>query len=318
MDLSDSIDVAGSRNCAACGSSAWSVVRHAARPDRLGRCDRCGLQWLLDPPRGAALGELYATGFYEPAPARGGSAAQWLHQLTNAIRLHELRGIPVGRLLDVGSGKGRFLSAAQAAGWEVLGVEFAPASAEAARAAYGVEVVSGDFLQVELPGTFDAITMWHVLEHLPEPVAAVARASELLRPGGLLMVSVPNIESLQSQLGGESWFHLDLPRHLFHFSPRSLTRLVERAGGLRVTRIGHLAPEMEAIGLVQTTLNRAGFEDDLLYRFAKRDPTAPIDARVYACLALAVAIAPAAVAWSAIAPLLRTGASIQLLAVSEP
>ena len=93
------------------------------------------------------------------------------------------------------------------------------------------------------------------------------------------MISVPNGDSLQAHLGGERWFHLDLPRHLFQFTPRSLAALIERAG-LRVVRIGHLYPEMEAIGLVQTTLNRAGFEDDLLYRFAKRDPSARSGPRV--------------------------------------
>jgi SAM-dependent methyltransferase len=267
----------------------------------------------VDPPTGPELGGLYASGFYHPAPARGGALVRGLHRLNNAIRMRELRGMEVGRLLDVGCGKGRFLGAAKEAGWEVLGVEFAPASAEAARRTYGVEVVVGDFLEVSLEGDFDVVTMWHVLEHLPHPSAALDRAADLLRPGGRIVISVPNIDSLQARFGGEQWFHLDLPRHLFHFSPRSLSAIVERAG-LRVVRIGHVYPEMEAIGLIQTTLNRAGLEENLLYRFAKRDPTAPGGIGVYASLALALAAAPVAVAWSGIAPILRTGASIQLVA----
>jgi SAM-dependent methyltransferase len=301
------------QTCVACGRPDLSIVSFATRPIRLGRCETCGLRWLLDPPIGSELAGLYASGFYEPAPARGGALVRELHRLNNAIRLRELDGMEPGRLLDVGCGKGRFLAAASAAGWEVLGIEFAPASAEAARAAYGVEVVVGDFPELPLEGSFDAVTMWHVLEHLSDPSAALARAADLLRPGGRIVVSVPNIDSLQARLGGERWFHLDVPRHLFHFSPRSLSALVERVG-LRVARIGHLYPEMEVVGLVQTTLNRAGFEDDLLYRFAKRDPSAPSGPRVYASLALALAAAPAAFAWSGIAPLLRTGASIQLVA----
>ncbi len=155
--------------------------------------------------------------------------------------------------------------------------------------------------------------MWHVLEHLPDPAAAIARAAELLRPGGRLLVSVPNVDSLQARLGGERWFHLDLPRHLFHFGPRSLSAMVERAG-LQVARIGHFYPEMEVIGLVQTVLNRVGIERDLLYRFAKRDPRVAFGPPVYASLALALGAMPVAVAWSGIAPLFRTGASIQLVA----
>jgi hypothetical protein len=155
--------------------------------------------------------------------------------------------------------------------------------------------------------------MWHVLEHVPEPFGAVARAAGLLRPGGRLVISVPNVESLQARIGGEHWFHLDLPRHQFHFGPRSISALVRRAG-LRIDRIGHYYPEMEVIGLVQTLLNRAGFEDDLLYRFAKRDSSAPGSLAVAASAALAFAIAPVAIAWSGIAPVLKTGASIQLVA----
>jgi SAM-dependent methyltransferase len=288
-------------------------VTFAERPERLGRCAKCGLRWLLEPPAGDELSALYASGFYEPAIARGGPLIRLVHHLNNAIRLRELRGIAPGRLLDVGCGKGWFLAAARDAGWKVVGVEFAPTSAATAHLTHGVDVVPGDFLKVPLDGEFDVITMWHVLEHLSDPVAAMARAAELLRPGGRLLVSVPNIDSLQARLGGELWFHLDLPRHLFHFGPRSLSALAERAG-LRVARIGHFYPEMEAIGLVQTTLNRLGIERDLLYRFAKRDPGVALGPPVFASLALAVGAAPIAVAWSGIAPLFRTGASIQLVA----
>ena len=298
--------------CVACEQPVGSVAGDSRADPRLGRCEACGLRWLLDPPTGPDLERFYTSGFYVPAPPRGGVLIGALHQITNAIRLRELDGLEPGRLLDVGCGKGRFLAAARDAGWDVVGIEFAHASAEAARA-NGVDVHEGDFLDVALPGGFDAVTLWHVLEHLPEPLAAVARAADLVRPGGRVVISVPNINSLQARLGADSWFHLDLPRHLFHFGPRSLTALVERSG-LRVVRIGHFHPEMEVIGLVQTLLDRAGFADGLLYRFAKRDPDAPTGRQVLASLALALAAAPGAVAWSAVAPLLRTGASIQLVA----
>lgn len=221
--------------------------------------------------------------------------------------------MPPGRLLDVGSGRGRFLAAANGAGWDVRGVEFAPASAESTRAAFGIDVVVGDFLNAPLDSEYDVVTMWHVLEHLPDPTAAIRRAHGLLRSGGRLVVSVPNVDSTQARFGGEDWFHLDPPRHLFHFGPRSLGAMVARCG-FRVERVGHFYPEMEFIGLIQTTLSRAGLGDDVLYRFAKRDPTAPMGRRVAASLALALAMAPVSIAWTVLAPLLRTGSSIQLVA----
>ena len=307
---------AGGLRCPACAARQISVIEFVSRPVGLGCCATCGLRWLLEPPDGAELAALYSSDFYEPAPARGRRLTRELHRLNNAIRLRELRGVPAGRLLDVGCGKGRFLAAARDAGWQVMGVEFEPTSAAAARHNHGVEVVPGDFLKVPLDGDFDVVTMWHVLEHLPDPAAAVARAVELLRPGGRLVLSVPNIDSLQARFGGEQWFHLDLPRHLFHFGPRSLSALAERAG-LRVERIGYFYPEMEVIGLVQTALNRVGIERDLLYRFAKRDPHAAFGSQIVASLVLALGAAPFAVAWSTLAPLFRTGASIQLVAYRD-
>lgn len=299
--------------CPAC--SATDIVDGALAPrgHRLQKCLRCGLQWRLDPPDATELELLYRTGFYVPSSPRGGPLVRQLHQLNNRIRLREIRDLPPGRLIDVGSGKGRFLAAAHEAGWQVLGVEFASASAAAAHAAYGVEVVSGDFLAVPLDGQFDVVTMWHVLEHLPDPAAALARAASILRPGGRLVVSVPNIDSVQARLGGDAWFHLDPSRHLFHFGPRSLSAMVSSLG-FRVDRIGHFYPEMEMIGLIQTALGRAGLEDDLLYRFAKRDPTAPFGGQIVLSLALAMALTPAAAMWTALAPILRTGASIQMVA----
>lgn len=296
--------------CAACGRTA-PAIRVRGIP-QLARCAVCGLRWLIDPPSGPELAQLYSSGYYEPVPPRAAALVRALHRANNAIRLRELRGEP-GRVLDVGCGKGRFLAAARAAGWDGIGVEFAPASAAAARELAGVDVLLGDFTEVSVPGEFDAITFWHVLEHLPDPAAAVARAAQLVRPGGQVVISVPNVDSFQARLGGASWFHLDLPRHLFHFGPRSLTCLVERAG-LRVVRIGHFYPEMEAIGLIQTLLNRASLGQGLLYRFGKRDPRARLGHKVLASMAVALATAPAALVWAVVAPLLGTGASIQLIA----
>lgn len=302
--------LAVAQRCTACGSveTRSSFVRTFAMVS----CATCGLRWLLDPPTGSELALLYQTGFYA-GPGRGGPLVTALHSVNNAIRLRALDGLQPGRLLDVGSGKGRFLAAARDAGWEVLGVESAEGAAASAQDAFGVEVVVDDFLAASLAGSFDVVTMWHTLEHLPDPGGAIKRAWSLLGPGGRLIVSVPNSSSLQARLGGDQWFHLDLPRHLYHFGPHSLTSLVEGAG-FRVERLGHFYPEMEVIGLVQTALNRAGLGQDVLYRFAKRDETAGRGMRLAVSAVLALALTPAALNWALLAPLFRTGASIQLVA----
>lgn len=300
------------RPCVACGSQV-GVAHPGQTQSRIARCSVCGLGWLLDPPEGDELASLYSTGFYEPGPTRGACLIEAGHSFNNTIRMRELRGLTIGRLLDVGSGRGRFLGAAKAAGWDVVGLEFEPGMAETSSRRFGVEVVVGDAVSADVRGPFDVITMWHVLEHLPDPRAALDRAADLLRPGGTLIVSVPNNDSLQARLGGDEWLHLDIPRHIYHFNPFSLSRLVERAG-LHVDRIGHFYPEMEVLGVVQTTLNRLGIEPDLLYRFVKRDRTVTLRRDVLLSVLLAAGTMPIALSWSVLAPLLRTGASIQLAA----
>ena len=299
--------------CIACGASTKDAVQRVRGPYRVVNCAGCGLGWLIDPPEGDDLEGLYRSGFYEPGPARGAHFIELGHRFNNTVRMRELRGLPVGRLLDVGSGRGRFLGAAKAAGWDVVGIEFEPAMAEASSRRFGVEVIVGDAVRAEVHGPFDVITMWHVLEHLPDPRAALGRAAGLLRPGGTLIGSVPNNDSLQARLGGDAWLHLDIPRHIYHFTPGSLSRLVERAG-LGVERIGHFYPEMEILGVIQTILNRLGVEPDLLYRFAKRDRTVMLRPEVFLSVVVATAMLPLALSWTVLAPLLRTGASIQLVA----
>jgi SAM-dependent methyltransferase len=278
---------------------------------RIAICRSCGLGVLADPPDGSALAALYQSDLYAAARPRALAAAQLAHRTVNAIRLGSL-GRPDGRLLDVGCGKGHFLAAAREAGWDATGVEFASSSAEEAKARYGVDVVVADFMTDALSGPYDALTMWHVLEHLPDPGTAIERARALLTPTGRLLVSVPNLASLQARLFGSDWLHLDLPRHLFHFTPRALSKLLERCG-FRVERIDTFAPEMEILGLVQSVMNRLGSQENIALRFLKNDPSAPAVQAIGAMVGAAF-ILPGAVAWSAVAPLLGTGASVQVLA----
>lgn len=150
-----------------------------------------------------------------------------------------LRGKTRGRLLDVGSGGGQFLRRMKDAGWAVLGVEPDPTAVEVARG-LGVEVLSGTLDQ--LPSgqhRFDAITLNHVIEHVPDPLATLRHCWGLLAPGGRLVVTTPNVHSLGHRVFRRSWRGLEPPRHLQIFSQQSLRRTAERAGitrhRLRVT-----------------------------------------------------------------------------------
>jgi len=146
--------------------------------------------------------------------------------------------IGAGRLLDVGCANGRFLHQMRTVGWRVAGIEIDPVAAAKARSVTP-QIFVGD--PVDAPfadGVFDVVTSFHVVEHLTRPLAALSRMIGWLAPGGLLIVEVPNAGGAGGRLFGRYWSGLDVPRHLVHFTPATMTAMVERAGG-RVTAASH-------------------------------------------------------------------------------
>jgi 2-polyprenyl-3-methyl-5-hydroxy-6-metoxy-1,4-benzoquinol methylase len=141
------------------------------------------------------------------------------------------------RLLDVGCGTGEFLVRMRDVGWEVHGIEPDPTSAAVARNA-DLDVQQAGLEDAQLEnGSFNAITLNHVIEHLHNPGAALARCRELLRPGGVVWLATPNIDGLGHSRFGADWFGLDPPRHLVLFTQRSLSGLLRQAGFAAVHRI---------------------------------------------------------------------------------
>ena len=138
-----------------------------------------------------------------------------------------------GRLLDVGCASGRLAREFLDRGWRAEGVELLPRLAERARSE-GVTVHVGDFTRLELPaGSYDLITMFHVIEHFELPLDAVVKCRDLLRPGGLLVLETPNWRGIGALLRGSRWSHIIPPEHLSYFGPRALCGLVLRAGFAR-------------------------------------------------------------------------------------
>jgi SAM-dependent methyltransferase len=155
----------------------------------------------------------------------------WRGELEKA-RLVE-RYVPRGRILDVGCGDGKFLWALDPGRWERFGVERSEQAVQLVqRRIPGLLMTAGDIHSQALePGCFDAVTFWHVLEHLPDPVGVLKRTAALLRPGAWVFISLPSIDSLQACLFRGFWYGFDdVPRHLHHFSRRSLDLLLGQTG----------------------------------------------------------------------------------------
>jgi SAM-dependent methyltransferase len=210
--------------CIWCGSPARPVG------GRLARCEACGAATTYPAPDDVELEQAYNT-WYRPGSGRfaaGGDELLARSRATLARRVD--RRAPVGPVLDVGSGDGVLLDALHARGREALGLERESLRSDV----YACELA--DFEQRR--GEWAAVVMWHTLEHLREPAAGLDRAAELLVPGGLLVLAVPNLDSWQARLLGDRWLALDLPRHMVHLPAAALVDRV-RSRGFRVERISH-------------------------------------------------------------------------------
>lgn len=231
--------------CGACG-----LVRTDPLPEDLAAHYPGGDYYSFRPPRppGARVRERVrcAYGVEEPASQAG----RLLGRIGRDRLTPGLPPGPPGEILDVGCGSGEFLLALREARWRPHGIETSERAVDAAHEAGLDDVRAGDLLDARFPtGRFDAVRFWHSLEHMPSPRAQLAEARRVLRSGGSLTIGVPNFASLLSRRARERWYYLDVPRHLWHFEPRTLTRLVERCG-FRVTRVRSLSGATALLGTI--------------------------------------------------------------------
>ncbi|ABB32406.1 SAM-dependent methyltransferase, putative [Geobacter metallireducens GS-15] len=141
-----------------------------------------------------------------------------------------LRSRPGGRLLEIGCGSGTMLSYLGSLGWRTEGIDVDPSAVANARSK-GLNVAQGDLLEQPYgDNTFDAVMISHVIEHVPNPVELLTECYRILKPGGVLSLVTPNVESMGSHLFGRHWLHLDPPRHLILYNVRTIRALARKAG----------------------------------------------------------------------------------------
>jgi SAM-dependent methyltransferase len=223
------------RGCAICGATAARELYTA--PDRLrnsdrvyiiARCDGCGVLRTLPELSDDELGFYYPPDYWGGEPTLG-----WIRK-SQAEKTSFLDGCRLagGRLLDVGCGAGFFLRALDPKVWDPFGVEISKAAAAAAERVIGnLRIFNGTLIASACEDAyFDVVTFWSALEHTNEPRDNLIEARRILKRGGTLIVQVPNAASYQARWFGGDWFALDAPRHRYHFTPETLTRLLNRTG----------------------------------------------------------------------------------------
>ncbi len=155
----------------------------------------------------------------------------WFFYLTYRSRLDVIPFTGEGKLLDIGCGNGRYLSTMRKLGWRTSGVEKSPKASRYAREELHLDVNTGDLLDYKYHDkSFDAVTMWHSLEHLYEPFQTLKEIGRMLNNDGLLVVAVPNIDSFVAKVFKTYWYGLQLPIHLIAFTPDSITKMLKSAG----------------------------------------------------------------------------------------
>jgi hypothetical protein len=176
-----------------------------------------------------------------------------------------------GTLMDFGSGKGKFASLAKRDGWNVKCVETSEDRAQYARKTYQLEVnsnfySSGNIFNLE----FDVITLFHVLEHLPNPGVMLHQLlKDNLDKAGLAVIEVPNFNSLQSRLAKNRWIHLDVPRHINHFTPESLEQLLIDCD-MTPVRKAYFSYHLGVLGMVDSLLKLSGYKKNIIYELKNR------------------------------------------------
>jgi SAM-dependent methyltransferase len=259
-----------------------------AREVPLARCRRCGLVFQQLVRSLEQLDEAQSEAYGEPQKRFGGPVERAIRCFRSARVRLAVRLMPEGgHTLDIGCGRGLYLRLLKERGFQIRGTELSTATAANADSEVPIDI--GELEPGRYPdASFDLISIWHVLEHLQRPDRTLTTCVQALKPGGALMIAVPNYGSPQARFGGERWFHLDLPRHIFHFTESTLRRLLGGAGfGVESCVTGQW--EMDPFGWLQTGLNRMGLRHNALYDTLRNNTAAKRDlSRLYRAAMLAV------------------------------
>lgn len=257
-------------------------------------CPACGLRFTNPRPSPEVIGKYYQSENYYSHQQNKKGFVPRIYEFVKSFNIKHkaslaVKGLPKGRLLDIGCGVGDFLVYVQKLGWEVHGIEPSDDAKAIAESRLGFRPQSPKDYASFPDHSFDVITLWHVLEHIDDLHFQTSEINRLLKPGGRLVIALPNFQSFDCQYYKEKWAAWDVPRHLNHFAPDVLRRMWTSLGFENIDTqkliwdayyisymserfLGHGLPLLRGawVGLLSNCkARRNGMYSSLVYRFQK-------------------------------------------------
>lgn len=231
------------------------------------RCKECGLIRTNPRPTPESIGAYYPADY---GPYLGTKISETPNKFRNLFRFfykyifstnsQKIPPVVVGRALEIGSASGAFLAYLARAGWIVEGIEFSADAAESSReAGFSVHVGSVENAP-SYDALFDIVIGWMVLEHLHDPLRALTKLASWTKPGGYLVISVPNAGSMDFSIFQDAGYALQVPTHLYHYTPDTLKQILQ-SSGWRIERIFHHRTLANWLGSLGNALEDRGVPD---------------------------------------------------------
>jgi SAM-dependent methyltransferase len=228
-------------NCPVCNATQFSpfltCVDHTVSREtfQIVQCNSCDFKFTNPRPEESVLGGYYKSEEYvSHSNTRKGfinSTYQTVRKYTLLKKLQLIsKYFKTGNILDIGCGTGEFLNVCKNAKWKTLGIEPDPDARKMAIDNYGLDVREESELKKLPDESFEIISMWHVLEHVPKLNERIEELKRLIKPNGIIIIAVPNCNSLDAKIYKEHWAAYDVPRHLYHFTPTDIESLFRKHG----------------------------------------------------------------------------------------
>jgi 2-polyprenyl-3-methyl-5-hydroxy-6-metoxy-1,4-benzoquinol methylase len=209
----------------------------SGREFELRRCKSCNFIFTNNYPDEKEIARYYDSDNYISHSDSARTITDQIYQIVRRFMLRRKREIITresritkGNILDIGCGTGHFLNEMKGAGWGTTGIEVNEKARDYAISKFSLDVISPEQISSLPANKFECITLWHVLEHFHDPFAYFTEIKRLLKPGGIIVVALPNSSSFDATYYGNKWAAFDVPRHLWHFDPVTFSRFASKAG----------------------------------------------------------------------------------------